>query len=470
MANGTTTAENVQLFKDLSSASNFDFVTLTTLKQNTPRKPLMHTTKLNVELLLTGNELMSGDVIDSNSAHIAQELGQLGLEVTRRVTVKDDLNLLADEIAQHTKRADMLIINGGLGPTVDDMTAQALAMAANVEIAEHKDAMAHLVDWCERRNYHLSDSNKKQAMLPAGCDIIPNESGSAVGFTMNVNGCQIYTTPGVPRELKKMMGSEILPHIQQCFAIDDTTDISRFQVFGLGESTIQDMVNEHLPDWPSHIELGYRAAMPLLEIKLTSHHQQGHDDKPVWQQKLYNLLGAHVIGEGRISMARSLINELEAQDKTVTFAESCTGGLMASFITKEAGSSAAFEAGFVTYSNAMKTKLVNVPEQTLIEHGAVSEPVVIAMLKGALNVSEANVGVAVSGIAGPGGGSDEKPVGLVWIAWGDKDSIRTAALYLPLGRTYFQQYVATAGLDLVKRHLMNIQQPPKYLDARKATI
>ncbi|OIQ44577.1 MAG: damage-inducible protein CinA, partial [Gammaproteobacteria bacterium MedPE] len=139
-------------------------------------------------------------------------------------------------------------------------------------------------------------------------------------------------------------------------------------------------------------------------------------------------------------------------------------------ITKEAGSSVAFEAGFVTYSNAMKTKLVNVPEQLLIEHGAVSEPVVIAMLKGALDVSEANVGVAVSGIAGPGGGSDEKPVGLVWIAWGDKDNIRTAALYLPLGRAYFQQYVATAGLDLVKRHLMNIQQPPKYLDARKATI
>ncbi|MGB0833737.1 MAG: CinA family nicotinamide mononucleotide deamidase-related protein [Psychrobium sp.] len=430
----------------------------------------MQASKLNVELLLTGNELMSGDVIDSNSAFIAQELGGLGLEVTRRVTVKDDLSMLADEIASHAKRCDILIINGGLGPTVDDMTAQALAMAAGVEISEHPDAMAHLIDWCQRRNYTLSDSNKKQAMLPSGCDIIPNDAGSAVGFTMRVGNCQVYTTPGVPRELKKMLGSEILPHIQQCFSINDTTDVSRFQVFGLGESTIQDMVNAQLPDWPEHIELGYRAAMPMLEIKLTSHHQQGHDDKLVWQQKLMDILGAHVIGEGRISMARSLINVLEEQGKTVTFAESCTGGLMASLVTKEAGSSAAFEAGFVTYSNAMKTKLVNVPEQTLIDHGAVSEPVVIAMLKGALEVSDADVGAAVSGIAGPGGGSDEKPVGLVWIAWGDKDNINTAALYLPLGRLYFQQYVATCGLDLVKRHLLEIAEPAKYLDARKATI
>lgn len=468
LPNGTATTQNFQLFNDLSTDFNLLFVTLTSLKNLWKWK--MQTNKLNVELLLTGNELMSGDVIDSNSAFIAQELGQLGLEVTRRVTVKDDINLLATEIESHAKRSDILIINGGLGPTVDDMTAQALAMAAQVDIGEHSGAMAHLIDWCERRNYTLSDANKKQAMLPEGCDIIPNESGSAVGFTMRIGRCQIYKTPGVPRELNNMMGSEILPHIQQQFAINDTTDISRFQVFGLGESTIQDMVNQHLPNWPTHIELGYRAAMPLLEIKLTSHHQQGHDDKPQWQQKLYNILGAHVIGEGKISMARSLINQLQAQGKTVTFAESCTGGLMASLITQESGSSTVFEAGFVTYSNAMKTKLVNVPEQTLIDHGAVSEPVVIEMLKGALEVSDSDVGVAVSGIAGPGGGSDEKPVGLVWIAWGDKDNIQTAALYLPLGRQYFQQYVATCGLDLVKRHLLQLTEQPQYLNTRKATI
>ena len=422
--------------------------------------------KLNVELLLTGNELMSGDVIDSNSALIAQELSLLGLEVVRRVTVKDDLTLLTQEIMDQCKRSDILIINGGLGPTVDDMTAQALAAAANVSIEEHHQAMAHLLDWCKRRNYELNDSNRKQAMLPQGCDIIPNETGSAVGFTMNIDGCQVYTTPGVPRELKHMLPHEISPHIQHQFQITDTTDISRFQVFGLGEATIQELVNEHLPDWPSDIELGYRAAMPNLEIKLTTHAQLGHDKKPLWQSKLTDLLGAHVIGFGKISMAKSLIDVLINQNKKVTFAESCTGGLMASYITRESGSSAVFEAGFVTYSNAMKTKLVNVPTELLVEHGAVSEPVAKAMLVGAMNESGADVGVAVSGIAGPNGGTEEKPVGLVWIAWGDLEIQHTAALFLPLGRAYFQQYVATAGIDLIKRHLLQTTLPPEYLASK----
>lgn len=430
----------------------------------------MNNSKINVELLLTGNELMSGDVIDSNSASIAQELASLGLEVTRRVTVKDDLDMLSEEISHQCKRANILIINGGLGPTVDDMTAQALAMAANVPITQHPDAIDHLLDWCKRRNYELNEPNKKQAMLPQGCDIIANETGSAVGFTMNIHGCQVYTTPGVPRELKHMMIHEILTHIQREFSINDTTAVSRFQVFGLGESTIQALVNEHLSDWPDYIELGYRAAMPNLEIKLTTHHQQAHDDKAKWQQKLTDILGAHVIGEGKISMAKSLIDVLNVQHKQVTFAESCTGGLMSSFVTSESGSSNVFEAGFVTYSNAMKTKMIDVPPATLIEHGAVSEAVVKAMLTGALNQSGADVGVAVSGIAGPNGGSDEKPVGLVWMAWGDVNDVRTAALYLPLGRRYFQQYVASAGLDLIKRYLLKIEQPPQYLDARKATI
>lgn len=429
----------------------------------------MNNSKLNVELLLTGNELMSGDVIDSNSAFIAQELASLGLEVTRRVTLKDDLVMLSEEILHQCKRADILIINGGLGPTVDDMTAQALAMAAQVSIAQHPDAINHLLAWCERRNYALNEPNKKQAMLPHGCDVIPNETGSAVGFTMQLHGCRVYTTPGVPSELKHMMTHEILTHIVQTFSIADTTAVSRFQVFGLGESTIQALVNDHLSDWPNYIELGYRAAMPNLEIKLTTHHQQAHDDKAKWQKKLTDILGAHVIGEGKISMAKSLIDVLYAQQKHVTFAESCTGGLMSSFVTSESGSSSVFEAGFVTYSNAMKTVMIDVSPTTLYQHGAVSEPVVKAMLAGALEKSGADVGVAVSGIAGPNGGSDEKPVGLVWIAWGDINNVHTAALYLPLGRRYFQQYVATAGLDLIKRHLLDIQQPPQYLASRKAT-
>jgi len=427
-------------------------------------------TKLRVELLLTGNELMCGDVIDSNSAFIAQQLATLGLEVTRRVTVKDDLDLLAEELVSQSKRADILIVNGGLGPTVDDMTAQALSLAAGVPIVCHPEALAHLEDWCQRRNYPLNEPNKKQAMLPQGCDIIANETGSAPGFLLALNGCLIYTTPGVPRELKKMLGNEIIPHIRANHALESDTQISHFGVFGIGESTIQEMVNNALPDWPSNIELGYRAAMPNIDIKLTSHDKAAHDIKPLWQQKLIDLLGAHVIGLGRTTMPQALVEVLASHHKSITFAESCTGGLMASQLTSIAGSSAVFEAGFVTYSNAIKTSVLDVKEATLLEHGAVSEQVVVQMLHGALAKSGADYGVAVSGIAGPGGGSDEKPVGLVWIAWGSAQLSQTAALYLPLGRQYFQQYVAAVGLDLIKRCVIGEKQPPAYLEARKAKL
>ncbi len=424
--------------------------------------------KLTVELLLTGNELLSGDVIDSNSAFIAQQLGLLGLEVTRRVTIKDDLDMLSEEIANQSKRADILIINGGLGPTVDDMTAQALANAAKLPITCHNDAIEHLETWCKKRNYELNDANKKQAMLPQGCRIIANELGSAVGFSLVLNDCLIYTTPGVPRELKTMLRDEIIDDIRQGKHIEHTTDVSRFQVFGLGESTIQEMVNLKFPNWPQDIELGFRAAMPILEIKLTSHQQNAHDNKPAWQKKLTDLLGAHVVGLGKTSMAQSLLEVLSERNKTVTFAESCTGGLMASQLTAMPGSSAVFEAGFVTYSNKMKLMMIDVKEKTLIEHGAVSREVVLEMLSGALRKSDADYGVAVSGIAGPSGGSEEKPIGLVWIAWGEHSSMQTCALYLPLGRTYFQQYVASAGLDLIKRHILAIEEAPVYLESRKA--
>ena len=162
-----------------------------------------------------------------------------------------------------------------------------------------------------------------------------------------------------------------------------------------------------------------------------------------------------------VSLMRSMHN-----NKKVTFAESCTGGLISSLITKESGSSAVFEAGFITYSNAMKTKMIDVPESLLIEHGAVSEPVVKAMLTGALKQSGADVGVAVSGIAGPNGGTNDKPVGLVWIAWGDAQVQHTVALLLTIPRTAFQQYVATAAIDLVKRHVLDIVEPPEYLSTR----
>lgn len=426
--------------------------------------------KPNVQLLLTGNELMTGDIVDSNSAMIAQHLKELGLEVSRKVTIADDLNLLVHEINQLAQHADILIINGGLGPTIDDLTAQALAKAINVKLAEHPEALMHITSWCKKHRTTLNTPNLKQTILPLGCDIIANRLGSAVGFKVNRLECDIYCTPGVPRELQIMLTEQISPDIAKKLPHDLITDVTRLQVFGLGESTLQKILDDQLPDWPKNIELGFRAGMPLLEVKLTTTNQEAHVQKHIWQKKLIEVLGDHFIAQidtKPLSLAQHVQSKLVESNLKITTAESCTGGLIASMLTREAGASTIFEAGFVTYSNNIKSKLLGVPEQLLQKFGAVSQEVVMAMAQGALDNSLADLAIAVSGVAGPDGGSDEKPVGTVWIAWGSRDNLKSVCLLMPLPRSYFQQYVASIGLDLIRRELIKSQEVPHYIIERQ---
>jgi len=418
---------------------------------------------------MTGNELMSGDVLDTNSATIAQELKSIGVEVTRRVTVADDLQQLIKEINQISAQADILIINGGLGPTVDDMTAQALAKAVNRPLVQHPQAFAHLEHWCKHRHFELSQQNLKQAMLPENCHILANQIGSAVGFHLNHNQCDIFCTPGVPRELKPMLENEILPAIKIRIPNSLKVDICRFQVFGVGESSLQKLIDNNFPNWPEEIELGFRAAMPLVEVKLTTRNQSATELKGLWLDKLQKLLGDHIVGEVKDKaepLAAQVLKLLKDKKYFITTAESCTGGLITSLLTQVAGASAAFEAGFITYSNKMKTELIGVKNETLNQHGAVSEAVVVEMAQGALKKSGADLAIAVSGIAGPDGGSADKPVGTVWLAWGSNEKILTQCLCIPGNRYYFQQQVAAIGLDLIRRFILNSTQEPMYIKTR----
>ncbi len=424
----------------------------------------------NIQLLLTGNELMTGDIVDSNSAMIAHELKEIGVEVSKKVTVADNLTLLVDEIKSMAAQADVLIINGGLGPTIDDLTAQALAQASEVDIKQHPEALAHLTQWCQKRGATLSDSNLKQTMLPQGCSIIANEKGSAVGFALSLLGCDIYCTPGVPRELKSMLRNSIKLDIAKKLPNELISEVTRLQVFGLGESALQTLVDEHLSDWPQAIDLGFRAGNPLLEVKLSVNSADGLSLLPVWKEKLIEILADHFIAEVDTkpeSLAQHVVKLLTKSDLKVTTAESCTGGLIASMLTSVPGSSQCFEAGFVTYSNLMKTHMLEVPLLILEQHGAVSKQVVHAMASGALKHSKADIAIAISGVAGPDGGTVDKPVGMVWLAWGDEENINTECLLLPFSRQYFQQYAAAIALDLVRRKLIGSSQLPSYLQERR---
>jgi nicotinamide-nucleotide amidase len=418
-----------------------------------------------VHLLLTGNELMTGDIVDSNSAMIAQQCKAIGIKISRKVTLADDLHLLANEINALTKSANVLIINGGLGPTIDDLTAQALAIACNISLEQHPVALAHLETWCEKRNAVLSAANLKQAILPKGCDIVANRVGSAVGFSLILNDCQVFCTPGVPSELKIMLDEEIIPLLESQSDFTAEMDITRLQLFGIGESTLQSMLVEEFPHWPKEVEVGFRASSPLIELKLTIEKNEHLPLKAQLIEKIKSLLDDHIIEEIKEkphSLAEIVLTLCKKKNLKITTAESCTGGLIASELTNISGASASFEAGFVTYSNSMKIKLLNVDENILVNHGAVSEETVIAMAEGALKITNADLVIAVSGIAGPDGGSEEKPVGSVWVAWGNKEKIYSQYFCIKANRVYFQRAVAARSLDLIRRLLIESDKQPFY--------
>lgn len=422
---------------------------------------------MKISLLLTGNELMSGDTVDSNSAYIAQSLKDLSLVPYIKKVVGDDVDLLVSSIQELAAVSDVLIVNGGLGPTVDDLTALALSNAINSPLTRNADAYAKLEEWATRRGFVMTESNLKQVDLPDICDIIENPVGSAVGFKCEYNSCLIMCTPGVPSELKPMVENHLLPLIRDFGSIDAKSHITRLRLFGITESGLQDSVNEKLGDWPADVELGFRVQLPLIEVKFTTVGEQYLELNHQWAEKFKALFSDYVIGTDDMRLAQAVNLALAERGLVLTTAESCTGGQIAASITSEAGSSQVFEAGYVTYSNSQKQSMLGVSEDILIEHGAVSQEAVLAMARGALDASGADIAIAISGIAGPGGGSDEKPVGLVWMAWGRSGDVTARRFFLPMGRVGFQRTATAIALDLVRREVLGLPTNIDYFSELK---
>lgn len=422
---------------------------------------------MKISLLLTGNELMSGDTIDSNSAYIAQSLKDLSLVPYIKKVVGDDLPLLISSIQELVAVSDVLVINGGLGPTVDDLTSIALSKAVDSPIERNQQALNYLQEWASAREFVLTESNLKQADLPAVCEIIDNPKGSAVGFSCVYDGCLIMCTPGVPSEFKPMVENHILPLIRQHGAIETVSQITRLRLFGITESGLQDMIHAAFPDWPDNVDIGFRVQMPVIEIKIVTVGSDLSATNQVWTDKFVDHFSDYVIGRDSTRLSEALNIALKESNKKITTAESCTGGLIASGITSEAGSSAVFEAGFVTYSNRIKSLALSVDATILQKYGAVSEQVVLEMAAGALQVSGADIAVAVSGIAGPDGGSVDKPVGTVWIAWGYASDLHARKFFLPMSRLRFQHFTTAIAMDLLRRELLGLSTDIDYFSELK---
>jgi len=422
---------------------------------------------LKIALLLTGNELMTGDTVDSNSAMIAQSLAVQGFDVAHKVTVGDDIDLIVAELDKLAALYPVIIINGGLGPTIDDLTSEALSLLTGEPLVENTQALTHVNEWCERRGVAANAANLKQTLLPASATVLANPVGSAVGIALRYRDCLLLCTPGVPPELAAMLKGSVLSELQVSFPDASARLVRRLKLFGMGESSLQQIIADQCPHWPSEVVVGFRAGAPLLELKLEIEDQAHLPLRDQCEVELRKVVGDFIVGENDDTLGAIVIGLLQQQNKQLTLAESCTGGMIASNVTAISGASSVFGAGFVSYSNAIKSSVLGVDADLIETHGAVSEPVARAMAEGALERSAAHCAIAVTGIAGPDGGTDDKPVGSVWVAWGGMGSINAHLFHYPVGRKMFQTMVSALALDLLRRYLLGSTDVPNYFQRKR---
>ncbi|NNC55592.1 MAG: CinA family nicotinamide mononucleotide deamidase-related protein, partial [Pseudomonadales bacterium] len=374
---------------------------------------------------------------------------------------------LESELARLAALYPAVIVNGGLGPTRDDLTAEVFSRLSGVELTENPAALAHLQQWCERRRFELNESNRKQAWLPAGATVLDNPVGSAVGFYLEYQGSLLLATPGVPGELTAMLDGDVAAVMQARFPLAESRFVRRIKLFGVGESTLQQRFDDNQASWPSEVELGFRAGAPLLEVKLEVSQASQLDAQSAAEALLRDWFGDFIVGDDDASLAGVVVQALGEQKKKLALAESCTGGGIAAQVTAISGASAVFECGVVSYANRIKHDLLGVDAALLEKHGAVSEEVALAMARGVLACSAADYAIAVTGIAGPEGGSEDKPVGTVWIAWGSAAHLHAAHFCYASTRKMFQTMVPAIALDLLRRHLAGKDAVPDYYRLRR---
>lgn len=414
--------------------------------------------RTEAEIVATGDELMTGAVVDSNSSTIARRLRDRGVVVRRKTMVGDTQTDIEAALAEAAARVPVVVVTGGLGPTEDDRSAAAAAKVAGVPIERREEALEHVKGMFRRFGREMTPNNEKQADLPRGCEILPNPVGTAVGFAVDLpGGARAFFTPGVPREMEKMLEEQILPRVDAIRGATGATTALATRVvksYGFGESKVESELAGVA--WPEEVTVGYRAKFPEIHLRL---YAEGAADRlgaalDRAEASIRERLGVRVFGLDGETMTSVLGALLTKKGWTIAVAESCTGGLLGSLITEVSGSSAWFDRGWVTYSDASKSALVGVKGETLAAHGAVSEPVVRELAAGARERSGCPIALGITGIAGPTGGTAEKPVGTVWIACATPEGVDARKLSLVGDRDRIRLGAAYAAMDLARRHLL----------------
>lgn len=412
--------------------------------------------KITTSIITIGDELLIGQTIDTNSAWMAQQLNAMGIWVHRRVAIGDVKEDILTTLAKEAAVSDIILITGGLGPTADDITKPTLCEYFGTHLVQHEEVLKKVLHMFESRGLPVLQRNVDQALVPESCTVLSNDRGSAPGMWFEKDGKIYVSMPGVPHEMKGIMENHVLPRLEAHFqtpAVVHHTLVTS----GMGESFVAERIVDFEAKLPPHIKLAYLPSYSLLKLRLTA---LGEDkittaaELGIYFTELKERLADITVADQDITIGEVLGGLLKERGKTVGTAESCTGGLIASWITAVPGSSTYFKGSAVTYANEMKVKMLGVQQSTLQAHGAVSEATVREMVAGALQLLETDYAIAVSGIMGPDGGTPQKPVGTVWIAVGSRQHTITIKYQLRYDRERNTQMTAVYAINELRKLIL----------------
>lgn len=390
---------------------------------------------MKATILNIGDELLIGQVVNTNASRMSQMLIGVGIDVCGTYVIGDNADDIRNYLRHCIDRSDVVLITGGLGPTKDDITKKTLCEFFGSELYENEEALANVRRIFESRGYELTPINRQQSWVPRCCTMINNVLGTAPCMWFEYEGKVIVSLPGVPFEMVNLMETEIVPRLQKHFCTDQIIN-KNLLVQGIGESFLSDMIESWELALPKTIRLAYLPQAGMVKLRLTA--RGGHDDLALLQSQidkavseLYPIAGQYIVGEDMESLPELVAYTMKRYGKTLATAESCTGGQLAQQLTAMAGASEYYRGGVVVYSNEVKECALGVSHETLLAHGAVSEETVREMVEGVRKRLGADYAVATTGVAGPGGGTPEKPVGTVWI--GVASEKQTVARLLKFG-------------------------------------
>lgn len=378
------------------------------------------------ELITIGDEILIGQIVDTNSAWMAQKLNLAGIKIKQITSVSDERQHILNALKEASQRADIILITGGLGPTKDDITKKTLAEYFNVGFRTDDDALENVKRIFSKYKSPMLETNIRQAEVLENCTTLLNSNGTAPGMWIERDNKIYVSMPGVPFEMMYLMEELVIPKIQESFKLESIVHHTILTA-GIGESLLADKISVIEDSLPSHIGLAYLPKLGVVRLRLSGRGSDAHmlkDEIAEYASQIIELVSEFVVIEADIPLEKAILDFMESRGLTLSTAESCTGGYISHLLTQHPGSSKVFLGGAVSYSNDLKRSMLAVSEETLYDHGAVSEETVVEMAKGANANFKSDYAISVSGIAGPDGGTDDKPVGTVWVAIsGKKDTI-----------------------------------------------